>query len=77
MHKNSLCLWKVRPKNEHVQADQASNKGKQEQAQWETGGDKTSGRQTHHPRKGNKKGEKLGAKERKSLGKADSPSNKG
>ena len=41
-----------------------SNKGKQEGAQWETKGGKTLG-------------EKLGDKERQSLGKADTPSNKG
>ena len=36
--------------------DTHPNKGKQEGVQWETGEIRSSGRQTHHPRKGNKKG---------------------
>ena len=40
-------------------ADTPSNKGKQEGVQWETRGDKTSGRRTHHPTKGSKKEDKL------------------
>ena len=34
----------------------APSKGKQEGLQWETKEIRSSGRQTHHPRKGNKKG---------------------
>ena len=40
-------------------ADTPSNKGKQQGVQWETRGDKTSGRWTHHPTKGSKKEDKL------------------
>ena len=36
--------------------DTPSNKGKQEEVQSETRGIRSSGRQTHHPTKGNKKG---------------------
>ena len=82
-------------------ADSPSNKGKQEGAQWETKETRPSGRRTHHPTKGNKKGHNgelrrqdpreggltiqqretrrgtMGNKGDKTLGKADSPSNKG
>ena len=36
--------------------DTPSNKGKQEGVQWETGEIRSSGRRTHPPTKGNKKG---------------------
>jgi hypothetical protein len=42
-------------------------KRKQEGTQWETRGDKMSGRRTHHPTKGNKKGDQG----REDLGKAE------
>ena len=50
-----------------------SNKGKQEGAQWRQRETRPSGKQTHHPTKGNKKGR--GDKEHKTLRKADTPSN--
>ena len=43
--------------------------------QWETRGDNTSGRRTHHPTKGNEK--EMGDKGKQDLGKADTPPNTG
>ena len=39
------------------EAGKPSNTGARVSRQWETRGDKTSGRRTHHPTKGNKKGD--------------------
>ena len=56
-------------------ADTPSNKGKQEGVQWETKGDKTSGRRTHHlTQHRHKCGQTMGSmgeKGRQDLGKAD------
>ena len=58
--------------------DTPSNKGKQEGRQWETKGNKTPERRTHHPTKGNEKGYNCRHdKGRQDLRKADAPSNKG
>jgi len=59
-------------------ADTPSNKAKQERRQAEDKGDKPSGRRTHHPTNKNKE-DKLGelGEGRQSLGKAETPSNKG
>ena len=60
-------------------ADTLSNTGKEEGAQWETRGARPSKRRTHHPTRGNKKGYGVQSQRRgdKTLGKADTPSNKG
>ena len=62
--------WETKGDKTLGEADTPSNKGKQEGRQWRQGG-KTSGRQTHHPRKGNEKGEKLETRRDKASGRKD------